>query len=79
MATFNHCYADKLSGDDADGYVRDFLRRVADKQGWTQLWVCSVCDTYWEMTWEGGGGFDDGVLTLRRLSTSELSERWGLP
>jgi hypothetical protein len=65
-----------LTGRNAEQYAKEWLRYVTDKQGWLQLWQCHDCTSYWEMTWEGGKGFDDGVMTLRRLSLSEVRERW---
>ncbi len=65
-----------LSGHGAEQYVMKFLDYVTDKQGWVQLWQCHECGAYWEMNWEGGGGFDNGVMTLRRLSKAELTVRW---
>ncbi len=65
-----------LSGHGAEQYVMKFLDYVTDRQGWVQLWQCHECGAYWEMNWEGGGGFDNGVMTLRRLSKAELTVRW---
>ena len=66
-----------LLGTEAESYSDRYLTYVTDHQGWTQLWKCPECGTYWEMSWEGGlGSFDDGVMTLRKLSSSELRERW---
>jgi len=64
------------SGQAAEQYAKECLEYVTDQQGWLQLWRCNTCGSYWEMTWEGGGGFDDGVMTLRRLSKAELLARW---
>ncbi len=65
-----------LAGQEAEHYRTKWLKRVADVQGWRQLWRCQDCKSYWEMTWEGGGGFDDGQMVLQRLSPSELAASW---
>ena len=65
-----------INGRDAEEYTKKWLEYISDKQGWIQLWRCRECSSYWEMTWEGGNGFDDGVMILRRLSPSILKERW---
>lgn len=67
-----------LTGHEAQFYSdQDYIKEVARAHGgWRYLLQCEVCGTYWEMTWEGGGGFDYGVMVLRRLSPEELKERW---
>ncbi len=65
-----------LSNEDAQAYIDRCLIRIADHHGWTQLWKCVKCDTYWEKSYSGGGGFDEGTMTLRKLSPEELRERW---
>lgn len=67
-----------LSGSEAQAYLeQNCLKEVARAQGgWKYLLQCKVCGTYWEMSWEGGGGFDYGVMTLRRLSPEDLERRW---
>lgn len=65
-----------LNGREAEQYAKKFLEYVADRQGWLQLWRCRGCGSYWEMSWEGGGGFDDGVMTLRWLSLAEVEAKW---
>lgn len=66
-----------IVGHDAEQYAKNCLEYISDKQGWLQLWQCKTCNSYWEMTWEGGsGGFDDGVMTLRYLSLEKVKERW---
>lgn len=65
-----------LTGREAEQQTKERMKYVSDKQGWVQLWRCKLCGAYWEMTWEGGGGFDNGVMTLRRLSPEKRKERW---
>lgn len=66
-----------LTGQKAEQYRTKWLEYIAySDHGWRQLWQCRDCKAYWEMSWEGGGGFDDGVMTLRRLSPSQLKDRW---
>lgn len=67
-----------MTGQEAYIYSRqNYIKEIARAQGgWRYLLQCEICDTYWEMTWEGGGGFDYGVITLRRLSSKELKARW---
>ena len=66
-----------LSGARARAHINAFgLTRVADLHGWVQLWRCPMCGSYWEMSWKGGGGFDEGELDLRRLDRTEITERW---
>jgi len=66
-----------LTGPKAERYRTKWLKRIAyAEHGWRQLWQCQDCNSYWEMSWEGGGGFDDGVMTLCRLSPSELVAYW---
>ncbi len=66
-----------LTGQQAEQYRTKWLERGSYvEHGWRQLWQCRDCKSYWEMYWEGGGGFDDGVMTLRLLSLLELEERW---
>ena len=69
---------DVLTGKEAESYTDTYLVRVNYTDGgWRQLWRCTNCGTYWEMTWEGGqGGFDYGITTLRKLSPQELPKRW---
>ncbi len=72
------CEKEVLSGEEAYLYSQqDYIKEVARSSGgWRYLLRCEVCGTYWEVTWEGGGGFDYGVMTLHRLSPKELRERW---
>ncbi len=67
-----------LAGHEAQSYLeQNRLKEVARAQGgWKYLLQCEVCGTYWEMSWEGGGGFDYGVMTLRRLSPEDLERHW---
>ncbi len=65
-----------LDGDEAYEYSRKHLRRISHHGGWIQLWKCSDEEIYWEATWVGGEGFDNGKYTLRRLSHSELKNNW---
>lgn len=69
---------DSLSGAAAEEYSRkEHIREVQwTDGGWRYLLKCQICGSYWEKTWEGGGGFDFGMTTLRRLSPAELKERW---
>ncbi len=69
---------DLLSGAKAESYTDCFLNRVRyTDSGWRQLFKCTECGTYWEMTWEDGqGGFDYGVLTLRKLGIDNLRSGW---
>jgi hypothetical protein len=69
---------DILTGPAAEEYSRkEYMKEVqwADG-GWRYLFKCQICGSYWEKTWEGGGGFDFGMTTLRRLFPAELKERW---
>ncbi len=67
-----------LKGQEAYQYSKlEQIKEIARAQGgWRYLLKCKVCGSYWEMTWEGGGGFNEGVMTLRRLSEAELVARW---
>ncbi len=67
-----------LTGIKAEQYSKKkYIKEVQRAPGgWRYLLMCEICGSYWEMTWEGGGGFDDGVMTLRRLSFPQLKERW---
>ncbi len=67
-----------IEGVLADEYVKNYLTRISYKNGgWTQLWQCKHCGSFWEMTWENcTGGFDTGVPVLRKLSDSEKEKRW---
>jgi len=66
-----------LVGQEAEQYRTMWLKQIAyAEHGWRQLWQCQDCASYWEMYWEGGGGFDDGMIMLRWLSPSELKNRW---
>jgi hypothetical protein len=66
-----------LTGQEAEQFRTKWLERITHTEhGWRQLWRCRDCKSYWEMSWEGGGGFDDGVMKLRRLSLSALRDRW---
>ncbi len=67
-----------LKGEEAHSYLkRGYLKEVGRAQGgWKYLLKCEICGSYWEMTWEGGGGFDYGIMVLRRLSSEELREEW---
>lgn len=67
-----------LTGQEAQSYLeQDYIKEIARARGgWKYLLRCEICGTYWEMTWEGGGGFDYGMITLRRLSPEELKEHW---
>jgi hypothetical protein len=67
-----------LVGQQAYHYSKqEYIREVGRaKGGWRYLLKCEICGSYWEITWEGGGGFDDGVMTLRRLSKADMLARW---
>ena len=67
-----------LTGQEAEQYSKeDHIREIQRAHGgWRYLLKCQMCGSYWEMTWEGGGGFNDGVMTLRQLSPTELAARW---
>lgn len=58
-----------LTGREAQSYSEQVcITEIARARGgWRYLLQCKVCGAYWEMTWEGGGGFDYGVMTLRRF------------
>ena len=64
--------------DDIEAYTysNKHLQKIAHHRGWIQLWKCPDKDIYWEGTWIGGGGFDNGRFTLRKLISSELQENW---
>ncbi len=76
MHTCDCGIADSLTGKDAYKYAKQHLQRIADRCGWTQLWACRTCSAYWEATWEGGGGFDSGVLMLRKLTLEQVKDKW---
>lgn len=65
-----------IDGVDAQTYSKEHLLKITHHGGWIQLWKCPDVDIYWEGTWVGGGGFDNGKFTLRKLSDTELQEQW---
>lgn len=66
-----------LQGDSAEAYQRTNLEFVDYAEGgWRELWFCRGCHVYWEITWEGGGGFDYGNKVLKKLNHEQLKERW---
>ncbi len=67
-----------LRGQEAYDYSKqEHMQESGRAPGeWRYLLRCEVCGAYWEMTWEGGGGFDDGIMTLHRLSPAEVKTRW---
>jgi len=76
-----HCQCEEhsiLTGQEAEQYSKkEYMREVQRASGgWRYLLKCEICNSYWEMYWEGGGGFDDGVMMLRQLSPSALRDRW---
>jgi len=65
-----------LYGDDAYQYTKSCLEPLeVTNSGWEQLWRCKVCNSYWKMSWNNSqGGFDNGIMTLRRLTLEQVSK-----
>jgi len=67
---------DFLEGDEAYLYSKEHLKMLTHHGSWVRLWKCPDKDIYWEASWQGGGGFDYGKETLRKISATELQENW---
>lgn len=76
MSTCNCIVFEKLEGDEAYTYSRQHLQKVTNHGGWVFLWKCTETKIYWEASWVGGDGFDNGKFTLRKLSTIEVQRDW---
>lgn len=68
--------SEKLEGEEANDYSRQHLQKITAHGGWVFLWKCPERNIFWEATWIGGAGFDNGKFTLRKLTFDEVQRGW---